>query len=67
MLWLDDGSTQHIYQGIQKYVVVGLMNHYWSNKVVSLSFSEAKSVIFPSGKKSFQIIHFSLTGNFWPY
>ena len=31
MLYLAAGSPQHLYQGMQKYVVIGLMNIYWIN------------------------------------
>ena len=30
MLYLAAGPTQHLYQGIKKYVVIGLLNIYWS-------------------------------------
>ena len=30
MLYLAAGSPQHIYQGMQKYVLIGLMKLYWS-------------------------------------
>ena len=32
MLYLAAGSTQHLYQGIQNNVVIGLLNIYWNNK-----------------------------------
>ena len=32
MLYLSSGSPQNIYQYIQDYVVIGLMNIYWSNQ-----------------------------------
>ena len=31
MLYLADGSPQHFYQGMKKYVVIRLMSIYWSN------------------------------------
>ena len=40
MLYLDSGSPQNLYQSMQKYVVIGLVNIYCSNmsyKIISNS------------------------------
>ena len=37
MLYLAAGTPQYIYQGIQKYFVIGLMKLYWSKPSENIS------------------------------
>ena len=53
-------STEHLYQGMRKYVVVGLMNNSWSNQGLFISFSEGTCVICLPVNKLFQIHHLSI-------
>ena len=69
MLYLADGSPQHIYLDMKKYFVIGLINLSYSKPttssftIVFVSFNEGLYVWCPSGKISLQINNFSLQGH----